>query len=127
MEIAHKDSSTLLRRLNPGDWLYALALAGGALFALRQYGGFMDIYDKAILLLTVPGLAAMGFAWKPFRVFLAVSTALALASIALYQGDLARAEQVFDAEGKLVDETARGFLRDLLAALAKWTERVSLA
>jgi len=40
---------------------------------------------------------------------------------------VARAEQVFDAEGKLVDETARGFLRDLLAALAKWTERVSPA
>ncbi|WP_398311301.1 c-type cytochrome biogenesis protein CcsB [Zoogloea sp.] len=106
MEIAHKDSSTLLRRLNPGDWLYALALAGGALFALRQYGGFMDIYDKAILLLTVPGLAAMGFAWKPFRVFLAVSTALALASIALYQGDLARAEQVFFLKYLISSQTA---------------------
>ena len=78
MEIAQKESSPLLRRLSPGDWLYALALAGGALFALRQYGGFMDVYDKAILLLTVPGLAAMGFAWKPFRAFLAASTALAL-------------------------------------------------
>ena len=106
MEIAHKDSSTLLRRLNPGDWLYALALAGGALFALRQYGGFMDIYDKAILLFTVPGLAAMGFAWKPFRVFLAVSTALALASIALYQGDLARAEQVFFLKYLISSQTA---------------------
>lgn len=106
MEIAHKDSSTLLRRLNPGDWLYALALTGGALFALRQYGGFMDIYDKAILLLTVPGLAAMGFAWKPFRVFLAVSTALALASIALYQGDLARAEQVFFLKYLISSQTA---------------------
>ena len=106
MEIAHKDSSTLLRRLNPGDWLYALALAGGALFALRQYGGFMDIYDKAILLLTVPGLAAMGFAWKPFRVFLAVSTALALTSIALYQGDLARAEQVFFLKYLISSQTA---------------------
>lgn len=106
MEIAHKDSSTLLRRLNPGDWLYALALAGGALFALRQYGGFMDIYDKAILLFTVPGLAAMGFAWKPFRVFLAAATTLALASIALYQGDLARAEQVFFLKYLISSQTA---------------------
>lgn len=106
MEIAHKDSSTLLRRLNPGDWLYALALAGGALFALRQYGGVMDIYDKAILLFTVPGLAAMGFAWKPFRVFLAAATTLALASIALYQGDLARAEQVFFLKYLISSQTA---------------------
>lgn len=36
-----------------------------------------------------------------------------------------RAEQVFDARGHLVDETARGFLGDLLIALAEWTLRVS--
>ena len=38
---------------------------------------------------------------------------------------VARAEQAFDPEGKLADEAARGFLRDLLAALAEWTRRVS--
>ena len=38
-----------------------------------------------------------------------------------------RAEQAFDAEGRLVDAAARGFLRELLAALAKWTQRVSPA
>jgi chromate reductase len=40
---------------------------------------------------------------------------------------VARAEQVFDAERNLVDEAARGFLRDLLTALAGWIQRVSLA
>lgn len=40
---------------------------------------------------------------------------------------VARAEQAFDAEGKLIDEAARGFLRDLLVALADWTRRVSPA
>jgi hypothetical protein len=40
---------------------------------------------------------------------------------------VARAEQAFDPEGKLVDEAARGFLRDLLTALAGWIQRVSLA
>lgn len=40
---------------------------------------------------------------------------------------VARAEQAFDAEGRLVDATARGFLQDLLAALARWTQRVSQA
>jgi chromate reductase len=36
-----------------------------------------------------------------------------------------RAEQAFDADGYLVDKVARGFLRDMLVALAEWTERVS--
>ena len=40
---------------------------------------------------------------------------------------VARAEQVFDAEGNLVDAAARGFLRDLLTALAGWIQRVSPA
>jgi chromate reductase, NAD(P)H dehydrogenase (quinone) len=38
---------------------------------------------------------------------------------------IARAEQVFDANGNLADAAARGFLRDLLAALAGWIQRVS--
>ncbi len=38
---------------------------------------------------------------------------------------VARAEQVFDTEGRLVDESARGFLRDLLVALGKWIETLS--
>ena len=38
---------------------------------------------------------------------------------------VARAEQVFDVEGRLVDEAARGFLRDLLVALGKWVETLT--
>jgi chromate reductase len=38
---------------------------------------------------------------------------------------VARAGQAFAPDGELVDEAARGFLRDLLAALAEWTLRVS--
>jgi cytochrome c-type biogenesis protein CcsB len=106
MDIAHTDNSALLRRVSPGDWLFALALAGGAAFALRQYGGFMDIYEKLILVLTVPAIAAVGWAWKPFRLFLAVSTALALVSISLYQGDLARAEKVFFLKYLISSQTA---------------------
>jgi chromate reductase, NAD(P)H dehydrogenase (quinone) len=38
---------------------------------------------------------------------------------------VARAGQAFDAEGTLADAAERGFLREYLAALAKWTQRVS--
>jgi chromate reductase, NAD(P)H dehydrogenase (quinone) len=40
---------------------------------------------------------------------------------------VARTEQAFDAEGRLVDAAARGFLQDQLAALVRWTQRVSQA
>jgi len=106
MDITRNDNSAALRRLNPGDWLYVLAVAGAGAFALRQYGSFMDIYDKLILLLAMPGLVAIGWAWKPFRPFLAASAALALASISLYQGDLARAEQVFLLKYLIASQTA---------------------
>ena len=106
MDIAQPDNSRLLRPTGIGDWLFALVLAGAAVFALRQYGGFMDVYDKGILLLVVPGLAAIGWAWKPFRAFLAAAAALALASITLYQGDLARAEQVFFLKYLISSQTA---------------------
>jgi chromate reductase len=35
-----------------------------------------------------------------------------------------RAQDKFDADGRLVDETARGFLKALLEALAAWTRRL---
>ena len=38
---------------------------------------------------------------------------------------VARAEQAFDADRKLIDASGRGFLRDLLIALAKWSERLT--
>jgi chromate reductase len=40
---------------------------------------------------------------------------------------VARAEEAFDVEGRLVDAAARGFLQELLGALADWTRRVSPA
>ena len=38
---------------------------------------------------------------------------------------VARAEQAFDSNGRLADETARSFLRELLLALADWVRKVA--
>jgi chromate reductase len=38
---------------------------------------------------------------------------------------IATAASKFDAEGRLTDETTRGFVRDLLASLAAWTRRLN--
>ena len=82
-------------RVSPADWLYGLALAGGAAFALSRFGAYMDAYEKAILLLAVPTFAALGWFWRPARNLLAGAALVSLASIALYGGELARADSVF--------------------------------
>eukprot|EP01041_Mallomonas_annulata_P028696 gene28696-50573_t len=83
------------KRLNAFDWLFALALAGGALFALNRYGAYMDIYEKVILLAAAPSFAALGWGWKPVRWFMPLSFALALLAISLYGGSLDAANQKF--------------------------------
>ena len=35
-----------------------------------------------------------------------------------------QAQNKFDADGKLTDEAARGFIRDLMAALLRWTQQI---
>ena len=79
------------RRLSAFDWLFGLVLLAGALFALNRYGAYMDVYEKAILLLAVPTFAALGWHWKPMRALMLGMTVLALGAIAMYDGDLAAA------------------------------------
>ena len=95
-----------IRDLGALDWLYAVALVVGAVFALREFSGFMDVYDKGILALQVPLLAAIGWHWKAFRPYLVAVAVLSLVSITLYQGDLARAEQTFMLKYLISSQTA---------------------
>jgi len=80
------------------DWtdaLFFLLLALGAGFALNQYSQSMDFYEKTILVLTVPALTWLGWLWRPLRHLMIAMGVASLFAIWLYQGDLARAEQVF--------------------------------
>ena len=115
-------SGDWLRSLGLGDWLYAAALVLGAFFALQRYGASMDVYDKGILLLHVPILMAVGWHWKAFRPFLAAVAAVSLASIALYQGELARAEQSFLLKYLISSQTAIMWMSALIfmATAAYW-------
>nr|WP_258002339.1 c-type cytochrome biogenesis protein CcsB [Burkholderia sp. WAC0059] len=83
--------------LRPGilDWLFALALAAGAGFALSRYRADMSYYDELVLIGTVPALAVLGWRWKPVRLLVAAIAVLSLFAIRLYQGDLARADSEF--------------------------------
>jgi cytochrome c-type biogenesis protein CcsB len=88
-------SGEILTQRSFGDWLYALALVAGAGVASHRYGQIMDGYDIAILVFHIPILVALGWAWRPFRPFVAIVAALALMGIWLYKGNLMRAEEVF--------------------------------
>jgi len=77
------------------DLLFFVLLALGAAFALKQYSQSMDVYEKIILVCTVPSLVWLGWLWRPMRTLFLTVGAASLFAIWLYQGDLARAEQVF--------------------------------
>lgn len=82
-------------RRNALDWVFAALVLAGGLYAFARYNAFMDVYEKGILLAAMPAAIAMGWFWRPLRVLMAAVTGFALLGIVSYQGDLARAEQVF--------------------------------
>ena len=82
-------------RRSAWEWVFAVLVTIGCLFALTQYQHAMDSYEKAILVGVIPSAIWLGWFWRPLQglmVGVAVASLLALFS---YQGDLARAEQVF--------------------------------
>lgn len=82
-------------RRNVLDWLFAALVLAGGVFAFVRYQSAMDGYEQAILLGTIPAAIAMGWFWRPLRTLMLVVTLASLLGIWSYQGDLARAEQVF--------------------------------
>ncbi|MBC7453653.1 MAG: c-type cytochrome biogenesis protein CcsB [Massilia sp.] len=94
------------RRLGALDWLFAAVLLGSALFALNRYGAFMDVYEKAILVLAAPTFAALGWHWKPVRWLMPVIALLSLWAIFLYAGNLDMANQKFFLKYMLSSQSA---------------------
>jgi cytochrome c-type biogenesis protein CcsB len=82
-------------RRSPFDWIFALVLAAGGAYAFLQYAEYMDVYEKAILVGTVPSLVWLGWFWRPMAVLALVVGGLSLLGIGSYQGELARADSVF--------------------------------
>ena len=78
-----------------GDWLFALLAVAGAVFAFQRYHGAMDVYDKGILVATVPAAIWLAWLWRPLRTLMLVVTALSLLAIVSYDGDLRRGDTVF--------------------------------
>ena len=77
------------------DWLFAVAVTVGGLFAFFQYFASMDVYEKGILLAAIPSAIALGWFWRPLAYLMLVVAGLSLSGIAAYEGNLERAESVF--------------------------------
>jgi len=84
-----------LARRRPLDWLFALVVTAAGLFALVRYAEHMDVYEKAILLGTIPSAVWLGWFWRPLQALMGAVGALSLAAVFSYQGTLARADTVF--------------------------------
>ena len=112
------------------DWtdaLFFILLAVGAGFALNQYSQSMDVYEKTILVLTVPALTWLGWLWRPLRTLMIAMGVASLFAIWLYQGDLARAEQVFFLKYLLSSQSAILWMSVLfvIATFCYWAGFVS--
>ncbi len=93
-------------RRNAMDWVFALLVVAGGLFAFFRYNGAMDVYEKGILLGAIPSTVWLGWFWRPLQALMAIVTALSLSAIGLYQGELARAETVFGLKYFLSSQSA---------------------
>ncbi len=89
------DERQMRGRPDWSDLVFLLLLSAGAAYALTTYSNSMDIYEKWILVGTVPSLVWLGWLWRPLRTLLVVSGLSALFALWLYQADINRAEQVF--------------------------------
>jgi len=77
------------------EWVFALVVAVGALFAFSRYADSMDVYEKGILLAAIPSAIWLGWFWRPLQGLMLVVAGLSLAAVFSYQGALGRAETVF--------------------------------
>jgi cytochrome c-type biogenesis protein CcsB len=103
---AYTQTPGYFKRLGVLDWLFGAALLGGALFALNRYGAYMDVYEKAILVLAAPTFAALGWHWKPVRWLMPLVALLALWAVALYAGNLDLANKKFFLKYMLSSQSA---------------------
>lgn len=94
------------RRLGLLDWLFAAGLLAAALYALNRFGGYMDVYEKGILLAAAPTFAALGWHWKPVRWLMPLVALLALWAISLYGGELDMGTKKFLLRNMLSSQSA---------------------
>lgn len=98
-------------RRNWQDWLFAVLVVVGGVFAFQQYRHAMDSYEQGILMGTIPCVIWLGWFWRPLQKLMGAIAALSLLAIWLYQGadgvaHLDRADAVFGLKYFLSSQSA---------------------
>lgn len=83
------------RTLSAFDWLWALAVVGGTVFAFDRYQSLMDVYEVGILFGVGAALIATGWVWKPIRALSIAITLISLFAISRYGTSLSANESDF--------------------------------
>ena len=77
------------------DWLFALVVIAAGAFAFLRYSDAMDVYDKGILLGTIPSAIMLGWFWRPLRTLMLAVGVFSVLGIVSYEGTLENADKVF--------------------------------
>lgn len=120
--IAIENPEPLFKRLSWQDWLYAILLMAGAIFAFQQYRSYMDAYETGFLFGAAIVFSWLGWQWKPVRLLIAGVAAVSLFSISLYDGSQSRVEEVFLLKYLISSQSAIMWMNVLfiLAMLTYW-------
>lgn len=89
---ADLDQPGFFKKLSAFDWVWALLVLAGSLFAWNQYSVLMDVYEVGILVLTAVLAVWMGWAWKPARLYFLIVAAVSMLGVTQY-GDAGLAAQ----------------------------------
>lgn len=93
--LEHFDERSLWQRLGAFDWVWALLVVAGSVYAYLHYVELMDAYEVGILAGTGAALIGLGWSWKPMRPLSLAVTALSLIAINLYGDSLTAGESNF--------------------------------
>jgi cytochrome c-type biogenesis protein CcsB len=113
---------SLLQRLGWQDWLYALLLVVGAIFAYTKYAQYMDVYETGFLFSAALVFSYLGWQWKSLARLVVGIASVSLISITLYHGDQARATQLFLLKFLISSQSAIMWMNVLfiLAMISYW-------
>lgn len=119
-EVLNFQEKTLFQRLSWVDYVYALILLVGGVFAFNQYANYMDVYEKGFLIGAVALFSYLGWQWRGLGKLVLGVGALSLISIYFYQGDQSRATEQFFLKFLLSSQSAIMWM-NVLFILAMFT------
>lgn len=112
----------LLQELRWQDWLYALIVFAGSVFAYVKYSHYMDIYEAVFLFGAAATASYLGWKWKALGKLVLAVGAISVFAVNLYGGEQAQATQSFLLKFLISSQSAVMWMNVLfvLAMLVYW-------